>query len=615
MRKLMRNSLKCARPQGLVLSACLGLWLLLMGREARAQGMGMQAQIPAAEYNALVDFYSATSGPAWADASGWLDPQAVSWHGVTVAGGHVTGLGLVLNYLSGIIPDSLTNLLQLQALGLTSNGLYGAIPDNLGNLSQLQDLELGDNQLSGRIPDSLGNLSRLQDLDIHYNQLTGPIPESLGHLAQAQYIDLNDNQLSGGIPASLGNLSQLQVLKLRSNQLTGSIPSSLAGLLYLQDLELNFNQLSGSIPDNLTNLHQLTYLNLSGNQLSGSIPDSLGNLSRLQYLDLDSNQLSGTIPDFSAFRRVLIDVSVNYLDVAMGSQSLSNVDAMATAGNNVIYLPQSSGPPPTGFLQVTIAPPAVVTAGARWQVDGGAFQDSGATVSDLVVGNHLLSFSAVSDWITPADQTVAISDGMTTAAIGIYTPPFIYTTNSGAITVAGYSCSGSVVSIPTTIGSLPVTAIGSGAFSNCTNLLMVTIPGSVTSIQGSAFSGCAQLKSVLFEGDAPTADSSVFLGDANVTVYYLPGTTGWDSTFCGVGTVLWNPVACGPAVHDNKFGFSIIGTTNIPVAIERCTDLAGGAWAIAQSGILTNGLLQFSDQSWTNNPRCFYRLCFPLPVQ
>jgi hypothetical protein len=171
------------------------------------------------------------------------------------------------------------------------------------------------------------------------------------------------------------------------------------------------------------------------------------------------------------------------------------------------------------------------------------------------------------------------------------------------------------VSIPTTIGSLPVTAIGSGAFSNCTNLLMVTIPGSVTSIQGSAFSGCAQLKSVLFEGDAPTADSSVFLGDANVTVYYLPGTTGWDSTFCGVGTVLWNPVACGPAVHDNKFGFSIIGTTNIPVAIERCTDLAGGAWAIAQSGILTNGLLQFSDQSWTNNPRCFYRLCFPLPVQ
>ena len=113
MRKLMRSSLKRPHPQGLVLSACLGLWLLLMGREARAQGMGMQAQIPAAEYNALIDFYSATGGLGWARYSGWLNPQAVSWYGVTVAGGHVTSLVLVADYLSGTIPDSLTNLLQL----------------------------------------------------------------------------------------------------------------------------------------------------------------------------------------------------------------------------------------------------------------------------------------------------------------------------------------------------------------------------------------------------------------------------------------------------------------------------------------------------------------------
>jgi Leucine-rich repeat (LRR) protein len=524
-------------------------------------------------------------------------------------------LDLQDNYISGHIPATLGNLVRLQSLQLYDNQLTEDIPDSLGNLSQVQWLDLSFNQLSGRIPGSLGSLSQVQYFGLNYNQLTGPIPESLGNLSQVLELNLNDNQLSGRIPASLGNLSQLTALYLRYNLLTGSIPVSFAGLRNLGALALHMNQLSGSIPDNLTNLHQLTYLNLSGNQLSGSIPDSLGNLSRLGYLDLDSNQLSGTIPDFSALRRAIIDVSINYLDVAMGSQSIWNVDAMATAGNNVIYLPQSSGSPPTGVLQVTIAPPAVVTAGARWQVDGGAFQDSGATVSDLVVGNHLLSFSAVSDWITAADQTVAISDGMTTAAIGVYTPPFIYTTNSGAIIVTGYSCSGSVVSIPITIGGFPVTAIGSGAFSNCTNLLMVTIPGSVASIEGSAFSGCPQLKIVFFEGNAPSAESSLFFGDANVTVYYLPGTTGWGSTFCGVGTVLWNPLACGPAAYDNKFGFSIIGTANIPVAIERCTDLAGGAWAIAQSGILTNGLLQFSDQSWTNNPRCFYRLCFPLPVQ
>ena len=627
-----------------------------MGREAGAQGIGMQTQIPAAEYSALVDLYNATSGPVWTDSSGWLNPQAVSWHGVTVTGGHVTHLVLGWNHLSGTIPDSLAELLQLQTIDLSINGLYGAIPDSLGNLSQLteldltgnqlsgnipgtlgnlsrlqglalfdnqltgdipdslgnlsqlQGLELWDNQLSGRIPDSLGNLLQVQILNINYNQLTGPIPESLGNLAQAQYIDLSDNQLTGGISASLGHLSQLQALKLSYNQLTGSIPGSLADLLNLQDLEIGSNQLDGSIPDNLGNLHQLTFLILSANQLSGSIPDSLGNLSRLQDLDLDSNQLSGTIPDFSALSGAAIDVSINYLDVAMGSQSLLNVEAMTAAGNTVIYLPQSSGPPPTGSLQVTLAPPTVVTAGARWQVDEGAFQDNGATVSGLAVGNHLLTFSAVSGWITPADQTVAISNGLGTAAIGIYTPPFIYITNNGAISVADYSCSGSVVSIPNTIGSFPVTTIGSGAFSNCTNLLMVTISGSVASIEGSAFSGCSQLKIVLFEGDAPSAESSVFSGDADVTVYYLPGTTGWGSTFCGVGAVLWNPQVQTIGVQTNEFGFTITGTTNIPIVVEASTNLQGASWTSLQSCSLTNGSIYFSDAQWTNHPARFYRL-------
>ena len=626
------------RFQGPILSACLGLWLLLMGREAGAQGIGMQAQIPAAEYNALVDLYNATSGPNWADSSGWLNPQAVSWHGVTVTGGHVTYLVLDSNYLIGTIPDSLADLLQLQTLDLSENILSGTLPDSLGNLSQLkeldlreswlsgnipatlgnlsqlQELDLDGNQLSGGIPDTLGNLSRLHSLELSFNQLTGDIPDSLSSLSQVEYFELRDNQLSGSIPDSLGNLSQVEDFELKNNQLTGGIPASLGSLSQVQWFDLSDNQLSGGIPASLGNLSQVQYFYLSDNQLSGSIPVSLGNLRKLQVLDLDSNQLSGTIPDFSAPRDAAINVSINYLDVAMGSQSLLNVDATTAAGNTIIYLPQSSGPPPTGSLQVTIAPTTVVSAGARWQVDEGAYLDSGATVSGLAVGNHLLSFSAVNGWTTPADQTVAISNGMTTAAIGIYMPPFIYTTNNGAISIAGYSCSDGVVPVPNTIGSFPVTSIGSGAFANCTNLLMVTIPGSVASIEGSAFSGCSQLKTVLFEGNAPSAEASVLSGDADVIVYYLPGTTGWGSTFCGVGAVLWNPVACGPAVHDNRFAFSIIGTANIPVAIERCTDLAGGAWAIAQSGILTNGLLRFSDPSWTNDPCCFYRLCFPLPL-
>ncbi|MGA3179365.1 MAG: IPT/TIG domain-containing protein [Verrucomicrobiota bacterium] len=74
-----------------------------------------------------------------------------------------------------------------------------------------------------------------------------------------------------------------------------------------------------------------------------------------------------------------------------------------------------------GSLEVTITPAAAVTAGAAWQVDGMGYTNSGATVANLSAGNHTVSFNAVSDWDTPANQTVAISNGVTSQATGVYT--------------------------------------------------------------------------------------------------------------------------------------------------------------------------------------------------
>jgi hypothetical protein len=79
-----------------------------------------------------------------------------------------------------------------------------------------------------------------------------------------------------------------------------------------------------------------------------------------------------------------------------------------------------------GSLQVTIAPADVVGAGAQWLVNGSPGQfNSGATVSNLVAGPHTVSFTSVSGWNTPADQTVTIANGATTTASGLYTPSTI----------------------------------------------------------------------------------------------------------------------------------------------------------------------------------------------
>ena len=49
-------------------------------------------------------------------------------------------------------------------------------------------------------------------------------------------------------------------------------------------------------------------------------------------------------------------MSINYLDVAMGSQSLLNVDAVIAAGNTVWYLPLSSKLPPSRLVSTSPSP-------------------------------------------------------------------------------------------------------------------------------------------------------------------------------------------------------------------------------------------------------------------
>ncbi|MGA3181056.1 MAG: leucine-rich repeat protein [Verrucomicrobiota bacterium] len=106
------------------------------------------------------------------------------------------------------------------------------------------------------------------------------------------------------------------------------------------------------------------------------------------------------------------------------------------------------------------------------------------------------------------------------------------------------------VALPSTIASIPdnafqetaltsvtvpnsVSSIGSQAFFGCAALTNVTIAASVTNIGVYAFSYCGTL-SVYFEGNAPSYDYSIFTtgkGGASATVYYLPATTGWSSSY------------------------------------------------------------------------------------
>lgn len=94
---------------------------------------------------------------------------------------------------------------------------------------------------------------------------------------------------------------------------------------------------------------------------------------------------------------------------------------------------------------------------------------------------------------------------------------FTYEVSGANIAITHYSGPGGSVTIPETIDGIPVTSIGSMAFSQCVSLRNVIIPGSVASIGESAFYNCSGLTSVTIPDGVITIGSFAFCGNTSVT--------------------------------------------------------------------------------------------------
>ncbi len=105
--------------------------------------------------------------------------------------------------------------------------------------------------------------------------------------------------------------------------------------------------------------------------------------------------------------------------VAASTAITQRVGTLTIAGKT--FTVTQAAAPPNGSLQVTITPSGAVSAGAMWSVNGGAsWNASAATLTGLALGNHTVTFKPVTCWNTPASQNVAVTNGNTTAAGGVY---------------------------------------------------------------------------------------------------------------------------------------------------------------------------------------------------
>src|SRR4051794_41202086 len=75
---------------------------------------------------ALVNLYNSTDGPNWRHHKNWLTVNPLkTWYGVTIKDKRVTQIVLRKNNLTGSLPSSLGDLINLEHLELPYNQLSG----------------------------------------------------------------------------------------------------------------------------------------------------------------------------------------------------------------------------------------------------------------------------------------------------------------------------------------------------------------------------------------------------------------------------------------------------------------------------------------------------------
>ena len=172
----------------------------------------------------------------------------------------LTHLYLGVNSLSGTVPPSLYNLSSLIEFSITENNLSGNFLANIRRFSfpQLRKLGIALNQLTVIIPETLSNISGLELLDLGPNYLTGQVPDNLGVLKDLQWLNLQNNNLGRGTSGdlkflnSLTNISSLRLLIFGVNNFGGVLPNTIVNLsTHMQELYFEDNKIFESIPEEI----------------------------------------------------------------------------------------------------------------------------------------------------------------------------------------------------------------------------------------------------------------------------------------------------------------------------------------------------------------------------
>jgi|GEM_PF-1296873 len=94
---------------------------------------------------ALIALFNAANGAGWNNKDNWAVGYVETWFGITVTDFKITSIQLPANNLTGIVPEEVSTLNDVQVINLSNNKLT-AIP-NLSAIPALTSLDVSGNQL------------------------------------------------------------------------------------------------------------------------------------------------------------------------------------------------------------------------------------------------------------------------------------------------------------------------------------------------------------------------------------------------------------------------------------------------------------------------------------